>query len=378
MPRKTPKVSIKWFKRALGPYAILRWTPKGGKRQSRSLGYVTAEEAESERLDQVAALRLGLRLETDSVARVVVVDVLLAYCDDLTTRHGGKKYHLAEVNRCELLADAIGHMRPERVSIATLRRYMQTRHREVGKRSGNPIKRSTILAELRTLRRAFRFSNDAGLIECSPPALPSKKDLPDDARPPRRLLEGEVRQILAAADEDKRDGFGSLVQMLAWSGRRPVAVFDMRVRDCSRLESDLAYFDRDKGGESRGWGPLTAPAKDALERRVLELSDTEPDQLLWPRDCGKVYCTESIRQPWQRVRDRTGLQDVNVYDLRKFAATRIYRVTGCIRTTMQFTGHRSPKTLLDHYIYAEQGAAELAAPRIGWTPAALTVVQEVE
>ena len=55
---------------------------------------------------------------------------------------------------------------------------------------------------------------------------------------------------------------------------------------------------------------------------------------------------------------RANLDDVKPYDLRKFAATRIYKATGSIPVTMQFTGHRNPNTLLQHYVFAERDAAE--------------------
>lgn len=372
---KRTKVRVRWTDRAGGRYAAMRWT-KDGKRSEKGLGYVTEAEAEEARLDQEAALRLGLQLEIASVEPSVVADVLIAYVEDMRARHGGKKYGHAELNRSEILADAVGHMRPDRVSTATLRRYAQQRVQQLGKRSGKPIKRSTVFAEMATLKRAFRFAKDTGLIECDPPSLPSKKDLPDDSRPARRLDEDEVRSLIQAAHQDVRQGFGTLIQMLAWSGRRPVAVFDLRPKDLKKLDQRKAYYERDKGGEARGWGPLTTPAHAALAQRLDELGEGDDERWLWPRDCGDPYSTESIRQPWYRTRARAGLPGVNVYDLRKFAATRIYRVTGCVRTTMQFTGHTNPQTLLKYYIYADVDAAEVAAPKIGWTPAPLRVVEE--
>lgn len=77
----------------------------------------------------------------------------------------------------------------------------------------------------------------------------------------------------------------------------------------------------------------------------------------------------------RRCYEAAGVAHLTTYDLRKFACTRIYRATGSIPVTMQFSGHRDPQTLLNHYIYAERNAAESIAPRIDWTPADLTAIE---
>ena len=372
--RKHPKVRLKWEARTNPEderYAILRWVdPDTGKRRSRSLGYSTPQVAEDARGDLEAALRLQVGLPTDSFA-VRVADVLVAYLQDLEGRPTSAKHAEDELWRCTTLKRHLGHLAADQVSRATMDRYQGDRRRETTQR-GTPPSRYTIRHEIRTLRTAYRRALEARLITCPPPPRPSGR-LPDDARPARRLSEADVAALIAAGHGGRAPDTGWLLQTLAWSGRRPVAVLALEVEDVAKLRDQnlpraeqLVFWRRDKGGIGRGWGPVAEPAREALCARAEQVEEGR----LW-----RISTAASLWGAVRRAAARAGLSDVQPYDLRRFAVTQILRAChGQVRIAMRFTGHRQTQTLL-RYAYDHAGAAESLAARIGWTPEPLTLVE---
>lgn len=388
---RPPKVGLKWEAREDEKgrrYAILRWT-EDGKRKSRPIGYQTPNAAEEMRKDHEAALRLGVASPIDSFVRVG--DVLTRYLTELERRPVSRDYQERELDRCITLRRMLGHLPVDAVSATTMARYVGDRRRETIRRgkkqkpdpAGRTPKRASLMAEVDTLRRAYRTLIDLRLIDGPVPPLPTGK-IPNDARPPRRLTEAEVAKLIVAAHEDDEfghwrsldRGLGWMLQVMAWSGRRPVAVLDVHVEDLARLldpsvprEDQLVYWRRDKGGEGLGWGPVTEPARDALVARAGEVGSGR----LW-----NVPDSSHLVRPLRRVAGAAGVAGVQVYDLRRFAVTQILRACGGLtKVARKYTGHQQDSTLL-RYAYAAEGEAEALAARIGWTPEPLQLVATAE
>lgn len=241
-------------------YWILRWM-QDGKRRSEAVGFASETEATEAAADKQAALRLGVQLTSGTSEGWNVADVVLAYAREVgkESRHGQ-----LETRRTDHLARLVGWVQVDRLTTAHLRQYMLERSTEPGKRKGSTAARATIMGEVKALLRAWRFCRDAGLIDAPAPSLPPTKTLPDDKRPHRRVTEDEVAAFLAAAHRDHLPGLGTLLQVFAWSGRRPIAITSLRRRDCEQVIDGTerarvkVYWHRDKGGESRGWGPHRA------------------------------------------------------------------------------------------------------------------------
>lgn len=386
-PRKHPKVRIEWEKRwddEGRQYARLRWS-KDGKRDGEKVGFATPEEAEEARADMEAALRLDVRLSDESDDEPVTVEIVMAdYLADLTPRASARALENEEL-RIAAVTRWLGHYRADTLTTTHLRRYASWRKGETWERKRDGAtrspSRSTIVQEIKLLRRAYRVARDLGAIDYPPPRMPNLKALPDDARPPRRLTEIEVARLIAAAST-WHAWFGRLVQFLAWCPRRPVAVFSMQRQDTDRALAEhlpraqrLAHFRRDKGGVGRGWCPLTEPAEQAL-REQIAATDGGPDDLVWTSVTGLKLYPALIQPRLKWAAKEAGVEDFQLYDLRKFGASRVYKVTGNIRETQVYTGHADPATLLNNYVFAEREAAEKLAPSITWTPEPLRLVED--
>lgn len=205
------------------------------------------------------------------------------------------------------------------------------------------------------------------------------RDLASALKHQGKLVEVDGRLFLA--DPPPPRGYGSLLTTLAWTGRRPVAVFAARVEDCARLLDErlprsqrLMFWREDKGGVGRGWGPVPEPAYHALRERAQQLAG-QPEARLWLSPQDLPWTPVRLSRKLERIAGRAGVADIVPYDLRKFAITEILaEVRGQTAVARRYTGHRSDRALL-RYVFARPGEAEAAASRIGWGPAELRAVE---
>lgn len=372
-PRKYPKVRINWVaSRGTDEdgnrYARLVWTPPGsGKEEYKTLGFVTAEVAEEFRETRQSALRVGVADPNDLSESWPISAVVTAYLDSLAERTN-ERYVTIETHRLGHVSVILGRIAVDRLNVRNVEKYAWTRHKE-------GARRNTITEEIAAMRRAIRTCKDEGKIAADPPPPTALKGVPQDARPDRRLTDAEVSRLIVTAGSSQCPGYSTLMQMHAWSGRRPIAVFGIRVRDCGRIVAPglkrrdrLMYYDQDKGGRSLGWGPLTEPALEAVRARLAELGPfVHADQLLWPNLAGRMWNTRQFWASFQTVAERAEIADVQPYDLRRFACTRIVGQTRTLAIAIRYTGHESIQTLL-RYVYDEVNEAEEVAGRIGWAP----------
>lgn len=381
MRHRPPKVRIKWENRHEDgrTYALLRWR-ENGQTRTRTLGYTTEQEADRERGDLEARLRL--RLSPDSTPASVNVARLLR--DYLRRLHedgiGGDRYREQEEGFAATLTVMLGDLHADRVTDLDLRAYAARRAAMDGRRKGTKMARSTIRHELETLRRAWTVAHKTGTVPVPCPALPGRHALPDNARPPRWLSEAEVSAVLRTASAWQPVA-GRLLTFIAWCPARPREILALTRDDCARIldpalprEERLLRFRTTKGGEGRGWRPLTRPAFEVL---LEHLAEPSPSPWVWPAienpERSLPYATlyDWLRKAaaWAKV------HDVIPYDLRKFGAGRILRATSPADVT-RYTGHRDVRTFLQWYAQGAAGEAEAAADGIGWTPAPLELVAE--
>ncbi len=379
---KRVKVALRWDRRRSrdgSSYALLRWTdPITGERQQEVLGFVSDEDGEHARVRKEAQILLGIHTSapTSPPGGWTVDDAIVLYLKELPHR-GSKEHQTRELRRCQYLGRHLGRAPLDKLSASHLQRYLATRKSEKTRRK-QPPSRATLFGEISALKRAFRCARDQGYTDREPPKIPPKV-LPDDARPPRRLTEAEVRKLVEAglAYESRFHGpapwVGRIIQLLAWCPRRPIAIYSIQRQDCERLlDKKLPrakvqlYCRRDKGGIGRGWTPLTDPALEAL-RAQLKATPGKPSDLLWTNFSGDPLKSGNMSRIFERIARDAGVKDVTIYDLRKFGASRIYALCGNLRVVQTFTGHAQPDVLLRNYITAEQGVAEELASRVSWT-----------
>lgn len=364
------------------PYWRIRGPdPQTGRRATLDAGRWTPAEADDRLQDEQARARLGLQRADGSKRSWTVSQVVAEVVEDLAERLGADHmFAICESSRLGHISQHLGGTAADRVTTAHLERYASARRRDPC-RTKLPVARKSIVEEIAAWRRAVTTLRDLHRLSFSPCPMPALKSIPDDSRPQRRLTEAEVAALLQAAEVDGGVALWSMLAVLAWSGRRPVSVFASTHGDCSRVFDDelprvgqLMYWSTDKGGVGRGWGPLTDPAYHAL-RAVAEARQPVGERL-WLTARGNSWDVVRIARVFARVAGRAGVEEVQPYDLRRFAVTRILAaVGGQVAVAQRFTGHRTVASLL-RYAYASQGEAESAAPEIGWSVPRLAAVEE--
>ncbi len=394
-PRRNPKVNIRWENRLDDQgldYAILRWS-EGGQRQSRTLGHVTEATAEQQRGDLEARLRLGLSSPSTTAPAPATVDSLvreyLRVLEDGQGR-GGASYRRHEFLHCKRIGTHLGRFRADRLSEAHIRRMATDLLAEVPEIPADPQERmhrqrgmkrkSSVLDLLGCLRRVYRAGRDAGLTDAEAPRVP-RNIVPDDRRAARGLTEAEVSALVEGANRAVGGWFGRVLLFLAWCPRRPIAVFALTRADCARALDETVsrkavqlQIRRDKAGRGRGLCPLAEPALNVLREQLSAMADTRPEALVWTSARGRPLNASLVSPQLRRAAAAAGLEDVNLYDLRKFGASVIYAKTHDLEITRAYTGHEDVHTLLARYISPQRGTAEDLAVRLTWTAPALRMV----
>jgi site-specific recombinase XerC len=423
--RKHPRVHIEPDPRRTDeqgrPYLLLRWRADG-KSNKEPIGHLSSEEAEERRADKEAELRLGIT-PTSPASRpleqpATVADAVEHFLAELPNMPGKPDHHRWETTRALHLDRLLGTVALTGLTSSRLRAYVTKRkgeHNEPRKRKDRDEvvperqerrrklapqvlthpRRVTVQNELSCLRRIVKAWGETGHTV---PVLPATKDLlkgwEEDHRPPRQLTEGDVRALVAAGTYTVTSGtfkgrdrskVGRLIGFLAWCPRRPVAVFALRMKDCSRVtepglerKERRIWFERDKGGKKRGFTPLTGPAlrylRDQLEARAKE--GAKPDDLVWVTENGHPWTAQTFWRVVKATAARAKLEDVTTYDLRKFGAAMVYRRKSNLKVVMQYSGHKNPSVLLKNYIFPERDEAEEAAEHIEWSAPAVRLVAE--
>jgi len=357
---------------------LARWTLAGERKSETLPGRLTPAEAAELAEDWQHRIRRGKLPSDELSSRWTVRDLLRFYLRDLAEQGSSPRHIDNESDRIEQLVRGLGHLDAEGLDQGDLEAYVGRRRKDPGRtvkghnvgggRRGTPA-RSTVEQEIALVVRAYRVARKRRRITVDPPPRPVMKGWPEDARPKRRLTEDEVSRLVAAAE---RPELARLIEFLAWCPRRPVAVFGIRRRDCARVLDERlprrerqVFVRRDKGGHSTGWSPLPEPALGVLVRQ-LQATTGGPDDLVWTSETGRELTPALLWYPFRRAALAAGLEDVQVYDLRRFGAVQVQAITRDLEVTCEYSGHRDVRTLL-RYLSARRGVAEDLAPTIGWT-----------
>lgn len=345
-------------------YVQLVWTAEG-ERRFQTLGWVTPSQADEAVERKNAELLLGLepsqRASSPAHGAPTVEALVAEYANDLEARNvGGEGYRTNVVNRSIPLVEHLGRLRVDRLTTRDLEQYVATRRTQLGGRRGNRTpKRATVQDELRLLRRIVDTTGRWGRHDARFPPPPSFRGWPKDAKPPRRLTPAEHRRLVDVAALDRPE-LARLLDFMGWCPRRPIAVFDLRREDCARAIDasyngrDLVYFRKDKGGESRGWGPLLPEARAALAAH-LDGTLGPADGIVWRPAIAEAYQAQTLGRVLAYLSKKAGVPLVTPYDLRKLAAVRAYHACrGNLRATCAFTGHREGMTLYRHYLFEDE------------------------
>jgi len=165
-----------------------------------------------------------------------------------------------------------------------------------------PATRHRVLA---LLKRLFNWSIKMGLYSGPNPCLKVDPPRYDNSRH-RYLSAAEKEALLTALEADKNDFAKRMIKFLWLTGRRRGEVLALEWRDVN-LEGKLVTFRKTKNGKVQTV-PISSAALGILE------SCPRLSRLVFPCSSGEFF--HSFNRSWVRIKNKAGLEDFRLHDLR--------------------------------------------------------------
>lgn len=163
---------------------------------------------------------------------------------------------------------------------------------------------------LALIRAMFNRASKIGFRGANPAV--GVTGFPEESRD-RFLEEHEAPRFFAALDEEPQD-YQDLFRLLLATGARKSNVCAMRWEDI-RLDSAQWRIGTNKSGKPV-WIPLTPMALEILKRRNQTNEGNGASPYVFPSR-GKDGYVLGYRQAWNRIKERSGLNDLRIHDLRR-------------------------------------------------------------
>lgn len=206
------------------------------------------------------------------------------------------------------------------------------------------------------LRYMFNLASDWGIprIERNPA---KKVQLFEEAKRERYLSAFEMRALMDALKGDENQQAALAIELLLLTGGRRNEITQARWEHVN-LEQKTMLVPLSKSGK-----PRTISLNQAAVDLISNLPSRGESEWLFPsprtgRPCPALY------YPWVRVRERAGLKDVRLHDLRHSFASNLVNGGVSLYVVQQLLGHSSPATT-QRYAHLQQDtlgkASEVAA-----------------
>ena len=177
----------------------------------------------------------------------------------------------------------------------------------------------------------------------------------------RFLTQDEFRRLGRALRELEAEGkawptAAAAIRLLALTGCRRGEILDLHWDDVDRTAGEIRLRDAKAGPRMV---PLTAPVK-----RVLAGISRSPDNpWVFPARHGDGRLTD-LHHYWEAVRERAGLHDVRIHDLRHSYASRALALGESLSAIGRLLGHRHVVSTA-RYAHLMRDAEKAAAARVG-------------
>jgi len=181
------------------------------------------------------------------------------------------------------------------------------------------------------------------------------QSLPEKEFRERYLSEEEARQLIDALAAEKDQQAANVVRLLLFTGARKSEVLAARWENVD-LERRILTVPLSKSGKARH-----IPLSDAALQVLSEIP--HKSEWLFPSSRTDSHIS-TIYDAWDRVRERAGLKDVRLHDLRHSFASFLVN-SGCsLYEVQKILGHQNPK-VTTRYAHLAQDSLLRAANIVG-------------
>jgi integrase len=212
----------------------------------------------------------------------------------------------------------------------------------------------TVKRQHNTLKACLNDAIRSGHLEKNPCANTNK--IKGINRRQRFLDAEEILTLLATAEEEA-DWLADLILWYLHSGMRKNEALGLTWGSVRSLTNGTTIIElgQSKGSDGRHV-VCTKTMGGIIERQRTRMKDG--DDRLFP------YAAITIRRKWQKVREKAGLSDVVMHDLRRTHSTHAATAGVDLRTLAGRIGHSDLDMLQKHYAALVGSAAEDAASAI--------------
>lgn len=190
---------------------------------------------------------------------------------------------------------------------------------------------------------------------------PAKKvQLFEEVKKERYLSLPETQALMQSLAVDENQQAAKAIELLLLTGARRNEVTHARWEHVNLPQKTL-YVPLSKSGK-----PRTISLNQAAVDLISQLPSLGKSKWLFPSPKTGRPCA-SLHYPWLRVRNRAGLRDVRLHDLRHSYASNLVNGGASLYVVQQLLGHTSPSTT-QRYAHLQQDtlgkASELAADAV--------------
>ncbi len=223
-------------------------------------------------------------------------------------------------------------LRLDTLTVADVSKWRDERLQEVAA--------STVVRELTLLQGAVGHALDAGAVNV---VQQVKRPRVDDRRE-RRLQAGEWQRLMQACDRDRNKLLRPLLVLAVATAMRRGELLAMEWRYVD-LQRSTVLLPKTKNGHAR-----TVPLSPIASQTLGELQRADDRVLPLSGDC--------VRQGFERLRKRAGVDDLRFHDLRHEAVSRLVERGLSLIEVQQISGHRTLQ-MMQRYVHLQ--AADIVA-----------------
>jgi integrase len=255
---------------------------------------------------------------------------------DTISRYKAINTHMREKVSAARLKEQIGTETPfGSISAATVAQYRDLRMKSVSAYS--------VRLELALLSHLFTKAKKEWGIPVENPVAEIERPSPPRGRT-RFLTEDEASKLLEATRKSKNASLYYYILTLLHTGMRSSETAGLRWNQID-LVRRVIYLQDTKNKDLR-WVPLTKVLTEELSK-LREITKNENDKMVFLKD-GQLHSEEFkarpalvFRKAFDMARNRAGLPDIHLHDLRHTAASHLIMSGVDIRTLADILGHRT-------------------------------------
>ena len=237
---------------------------------------------------------------------------------------------------------------------------------------GKPVSETSAGSALQVVSTVLNLAVSDGLLVKSPAKGVKPPKAPSGAIDPSSLITwDEIQAIRAEAAET----LAAAITLGAATGLRGGELGGLRVRSIDFLRQQV-HVTHQSQGRAKPWAweelktekanrvvPLTDEAREVLAR-MLHGAGRGPDEPLFLTRRGGQYSSNTLGEAFVAARDRAGIDEFTVHDLRHFYASALISAGLSARAVADLLGHENPTTTLRVYAKLFPGDRERALAAI--------------